>query len=587
MCGIYGYFGTKNSASDICLTGLRRLDYRGYDSWGVAVLDKGKIILEKSVGKIPADSIDLPHATTGIGHTRWATHGSVTTQNAHPHFSSDKKFVLAQNGIFEDFLKYKTILQKKYKFVSETDTEVLTYLIEESAKKLPFFTAVRKTFLKIKGRNTVIILTTAGQIIAARNGSPLVIGISENNDIYFSSDTLSIAPFVAKILVVDNGQIVNFENKKLTLIEVATGKILVPHFVKNNLEHSRVDKEGYPHFMIKEIFENPMAITRVFDRPKKEYDTLVKVIKKAKNVYVIGSGTAGVAAAQIAFYLRSIAKIRAISLVGAESVDYLSIFSKGDLLIAPSQSGETADVLEIIEKSKKLGVKVITYVNMPGSMMSRLSDYPIMAAAGPEISVCSTKIFVSQISWGYLLAKTVAGQYADGVKDLTVTANTIKKYLSQDSSHRIIKKLANHLKNKSHIFLLAKGQNMQVINETVVKIIEESYLHAHAIAAGDLKHYAITLMEKGVPVIFAISDDAVKNDVLNAVYQIKARGAEAICVGNIKDSLFDHTVFIPSISSTSAITNIVPLQLLAYYIGVALGNDIDKPRHIAKSVTVK
>jgi glucosamine--fructose-6-phosphate aminotransferase (isomerizing) len=575
MCGIYGYSGINNNAANICLRGISRLDYRGYDSWGVAVVSQGKITIKKSAGKIPAGSIDLSPAFVGIGHTRWATHGGVTTSNAHPHFSSDRQFVLAQNGIFEDYLKYKTILQKKYKFISDTDTEVLTYLIEEKAKKLSLINAVRFSFKKIRGRNTIIILTKDSQIIAARNGSPLVVGKSKTGDYYFSSDTLSIAPFVQKLLIIDNGQLVNLQNQNFSLIDIATGKKLVPHFVKNDFNHCRIDKDGYPHFMIKEIYENPFAINQVINRPQKEYEVLASVIKKAKHIYVIGSGTAGVAAAQIAYYFRSIAKINTTSLIGAESSDYLSLFTKGDVLIAPSQSGETADVLEIIEKAKKLGVKIITYVNMPGSMMSRLSDYPIMAKAGPEISVCSTKIFVSQISWGYLLAKTIANQYFDGVSNLKITSQNIEKYLKSKINHQKIKKIANLLKNKSKIFLLAKGQNRQITNEAMIKIIEVSYLHAHAIAAGDLKHFAITLVEPGIPVIFVVSPDEVRDDVENAINQVKARGGEI------------YSLPISTPPPTNAIANIVPLQLLAYYLGIVLGNNIDKPRHIAKSVTVK
>lgn len=588
MCGIFGYVGTKNNAGNILQEGLQRLSYRGYDSWGIGVIAESKISVEKAIGKVPEKKIKFPLSRYGLGHTRWATHGGVTQANAHPHMATDKSFVLVQNGIFENYLVYKKTLEADYIFYSETDTEVLLRLIEQERDKADnLFEAVRQVLPHIKGRNTFAIMTEAGEFIAARNGSPLVVGATTSeSEVYFSSDTLSFAPYVDKICVIENGQIVHYKAGVLKLYSAATGDELPLKFTKNNLVQSKIDKEGYPHYMLKEIFEQPTCITQIAVSDVGAINELTQVIRTSKHVYTIGSGTTGLAAAQFAYYLRTIGKIHATSLIGAGAQSYQDLFEEGDLIIAPSQSGETADVLEVIEYAKQRGVKIASCVNMPGSMLTRISDYPFMVQAGPEICVCSTKVFTAHLAWGYLLAKAVARQTEEGIRNLERLATTMQTVLDNSAMNQQVQKIAKDLSVKEHIFLLAKEQNLQIAGEGMVKIIEQSYRHAHAIPAGDLKHYAITLMEPGVPVIVLLSEDGVKHDVLNALHQIQARGADTMAIApSMQEG--SVTILVPDAGEVSAILNIIPLQLLAYYMGVALGNDIDKPRNIAKSVTVK
>lgn len=594
MCGIFGYSGSKN-ASEVILEGLKRLEYRGYDSWGIAVA-ASQINLDKRIGAIGdlTQLASLPQAKVGIGHTRWATHGSVSETNAHPHFSTDESFVLAQNGIVENYQKLKGDLEKKgYKFKSETDTEVIVRLIEEKLKTTDDLQkAVRVAFLELEGRNTIIILTKDGQILALRNGSPLVVGVSGQDlpagrqEIFLSSDTLSFAPHVSEALVVENGQMVHW-NGKLTLLDIKSNQSIPASYQKINFENSKVDKEGYDHFMLKEIAESPYVINQIINQDLNIYQEFVDRLKQAKDVYTIGSGTAGIAGSQIAFYLRVFGKIKAESVIGADIYEYYDLLSKDDLMIAPSQSGETADVLEVLEIAKKKGVKIASYVNMPGSTMARISDYPFAAHAGPEICVMSTKVFTSQIAWGYFLAKVISGKEKEGKENLQKLSQEIEKYLNTANNHEIIKRLAKELAKSKDIFLLGKYQNSNITKEGMIKIIEGSYIHAHGIPAGDLKHYAITLMEKGVPVVVVVSEDKTKDDVLNAVNQVKARGATVIGVSPTSHSGFDYHIPVPDTGETSAIMNIIPLQLLAYYMAVELGHNVDKPRNIAKSVTVK
>ncbi|MAG12276.1 glutamine--fructose-6-phosphate transaminase (isomerizing) [bacterium] len=592
MCGIFGYIGNKNAGEKI-IEGLKRLEYRGYDSWGVAVKSNSKIDLIKKMGKIGEvqfSQLSLPSSNIAIGHTRWATTGDVSNKNAHPHCSSDQTFVLAHNGIVENYKELKKNLYKNgHRFKSETDTEVIVRLIESKLNKSSDFKiAVQKAFLDLKGRNTIILLRDNGDIVAARNGSPLVVGLDEKNqDIYLSSDTLSFAQYVKKTIIIENNQLVFIRRDNVKIFNIKTGKNIKYHAEKLDIKDNKIDKGDFDHFMIKEINENPFVINQVVKQSRRKYDALAREIKKAKNIYTIGSGTAGFAAAQIAYYLRAYGKIRAVSLVGADAREYFNLFRKGDLLIAPSQSGETADVLEVLEYAQKKGAQIVSYVNMEGSTMARMSDFKFSAQAGPEVCVMSTKIFTSQIAWGYLVAKTVQGKYKEGINNLQELIKKSQLYLKNKKSINTIKNLSHYLHNTQNIFLMGKSQNLQIMNEGMVKLIEGTYKHAHSIPAGDLKHYAITLIEKGVIVIVAISNDEVKPDILNAAGEVRARGAYIIGVGSDDSELFNSLIKVPDTGETSAIMNLIPLQLLAYFLTVELGNNVDKPRNIAKSVTVK
>jgi len=590
MCGIYGYIGSK-SAHEVITDGLKRLDYRGYDSWGVAVMNEKDIEVTKDVGLVKSiEETAAKHSHIGIGHTRWATHGAVTVLNAHPHLSTDKTFTLAQNGIVENFKELKDDLVKKgYKFESQTDTEVIVRLIEEEMKTLPnIHDAIIKTFRKLTGRNTIIVLTHKGEIIAARNGSPLVIGQnSKTSEMYVSSDTLSFAPYVDEILVMENMQIVYLTENKIKAHDMAKGTDFDPQFEKLDVKNSIVDKAGYEHYMLKEIHETPESISAILHSNTEKYLSLAGLLKTSRTVYTMGSGSAGVAAAQIAFYLRQNSKLNAISLIGAEAQEYFPLFTKDDVIIVPSQSGETADVLEVLEVIKKKGTHIVSYVNMPGSMITRMSEIGFLAEAGPEVCVMSTKVFTSQIAWGYYVSKYIMGNKDLGEKELITLTKTMKGYLEDKKNHDALIELAKMLKEKHDIFLLGKYQNFAVMHEGMIKLIEGTYKHAHALPAGDLKHYAITLIEQGVPVIAVYGDDIANSDIENAISQVKARGATVIGVGPIRHGNLDHFLRIPNTGETQAIMNIIPLQLLAYYLAKELGNSIDKPRNIAKSVTVK
>lgn len=592
MCGIYGYLGSSTNATNIVLSGLKKLDYRGYDSWGIATIKNHQVYIEKDIGKIEKiKKIKLPQSNIAVGHTRWATTGGVSQINAHPHFSTDHSFALAQNGIVENYIEIKNQLIKGgYKFYSQTDTEVIVRLIEKyQSQNIDLISASKKAFLKLTGRNTIIIIDSKqNQIIALKNGSPLILGISDDKkDFFLSSDIFSISNNISQYYDLNDLEMVVINNQA-KLVNLKSNQETRIKYKKNDLKNFSSSKGKYRHFMIKEIMESPQVIDQVINSNKDELMKLVKFIKSSsiKNIYTIGSGTAGNAAAQIAYFLRKIANIPVISLIGGNALEYYNFFQKNDLIIAPSQSGETADVLEVLNFATSRGVKIASYVNMPGSMMTRISDFKFLANAGAEICVMSTKVFTSQISWGYLLAKSVNDQYISGIKNLKLISLSLKKYLKNQNNFKKIKTIAKKLMDSKDIFLVGKAENFQVSQEGMIKIIEGSYKHAHSIPAGDLKHYAITLIENNVYTI-AISSPENQKDMSNTVGEIKSRGGKIILISPDKFGDPDFWLETPKFIEGDSIFNIVPLQLIAYYLALYLGNNIDKPRNIAKSVTVK
>ncbi len=583
MCGIFAYSGSDD-AGKVIKNGLERLEYRGYDSWGVCVIGNKSLETFKTIGKISErGEIKFPKSTIGIGHTRWATTGGVTNGNAHPHLSSDKSFSLAQNGIVENFKQLKNdLLKRGFLFISETDTEVIVRAIEDEIDNgSDLIDSIKIVFRKLKGRNTFVILDKKGKrIIACKNGSPLVVGMNSiNGDICISSDALSFSNLVDRMMVLENEEMVVIEDNKVTVTIIGKDGNVPLRMADIGLLSNKIDKSGFEDFTIKEIFDTPEAINNLVIQEPEELLKLVEVIKESKTIYCIGSGTAGIAAAQIAYYLREIGGVEVTSLIGAEAKDYYQFFDKDDLIIAPSQSGETADVLEVLEYAKKKGTKIASLVNMPGSMMTRLSDFKFMVSAGPEISVLSTKVFTAQIAWGYLLSKTVRGQSNEAVSDLKRLSSKMDEYLRSSVRTSELSRTVSLLKNVDDIFLIGKGQNKNIAMEGMVKLIEGTYKHAHAIPAGDLKHYAITLMQKGVIVIAVTNKDGSQDEIENAINQIKARGARVVEIG--KD------IKVPDCGDIQAAMNVIPLQLMAYHLAKELKLDIDKPRNIAKSVTVK
>ncbi|MCA9381938.1 glutamine--fructose-6-phosphate transaminase (isomerizing), partial [Candidatus Dojkabacteria bacterium] len=562
-----------------------------YDSWGVAVIDK-KLHVHKTTGAIGdlAKLRTLPKSNTGIGHTRWATHGGVTNVNAHPHFSSDESFVLAQNGIVQNYQELKEKLTKKgHKFVSETDTEVIVRLIEDELKRTKTLrVAVERAFKKLTGRNTIIILENSKvpHIIAVRNGSPLVVGKGDK-EIFIASDTLSFSDKTDKVYMLDNYDLVELNGKGPQFFNVQTGEEIKKRATKLDSKIEEIGKEGYDHYMLKEITEQKNTILEASSYEESDFKDIVTAIKKASTIYTLGAGGASFAAEQVSYYLRDIAGLRAINIKPYDINSYVHLFKKNDLLIAISQSGETADTIEAIELAKERGVKIASAVNMLGSTITRISDYQFLSRSGPEICVISTKSGSAQVTFGYLLAMTYIGKHKQAKKDLKGLSSDLEKFFNKKQLTQI-RNLAKTLAKKEHLYLLGRGQNFEPAIVGALNIKEASYLHAEGFSAGELKHGVIALISKGTYVIAFVSNDEEKGEMLNAIAEVKARGAKVIGIAEENNNLFDEFVKMPSKNNPAgAITNIIPCQLFGYYIAVARGHNPDKPRNLAKSVTVK
>lgn len=589
MCGIIGYKGNGQVMAEL-VEGLRRMEYRGYDSWGVAALTPTGIFLEKKVGGIGEGKLDHPPKQTslGIAHTRWATHGGVTQANAHPHASSDDRFVVAQNGIVENYLELKAALrQQGYRFKTPTDTEVIVHLIHSQLKKTKSFReAVRKAFLKLTGRNTIIVLDRLTEsIVAVRHGSPLVLGHLPGGGALLASDTLPLAGKAQAVTYIDDFQMV-VVNSTVEIFDVKTGRQLHPRRQKLDLIEQKVDKAGYDHFMLKEIVEQQHTVLEAASYTEKELMPLIKALKQARSIYTIGAGTAALSAGQIARYLRTIAQLPAQELRSYEIDSYLALMSPRDLMLVVSQSGETADTLEAVKKAQAKGVKVASIVNMIGSTTSRISDYAYLSRSGPEICVASTKAYTAQLSWGYLLAKTAVGRHTQAQTEIRRAAKNLKAYFVP-KTFNLIKQMARELAKHEHFFIVGKGQHFYTALEGALKIKEITYKHFEGFSAGELKHGVIALIDPGAPVFGIVGDDEHQADVITALAEVKARGARTIGIAAKNNEFFD--LYLPSVDNgeLDPIVKVAPFQLLSYFLGVYLGNNPDKPRNLAKSVTVK
>lgn len=592
MCGIVGYIGDKNGAKAV-IDGLKRLEYRGYDSWGIAAKKEGKIDYHKQVGKIGGFELDrdLPKFSGNIciGHTRWATHGGVTEINSHPHFSCDKSIAVVHNGIVENYQELRKEMEVKgHKFVSQTDTEVIAHLIEEELKsEKDWPEAVRKALLKLEGSYAVgIINKNSETIIGARKGSPLVLGIGKG-ECFIASDVPAFLKYTNKVVFLDEYQMVVLgKGSGYKVSDIKSGKKIQPEITTIEWSLDEAEKGGHPYFMIKEMLEQPQVIEKSMMLDKKELTEAAAMIKKAKRIYVVACGTA-LHAGMYGSYLLAIKNNLMVQPISAGEFPYFAhLITKNDLVITVSQSGETADVLESVRSAHKVGAKVLALVNVMGSSLMRVADVSILTKAGPEICVLSTKAYVSQQATFVMLSAALSGDINEGKKVLRITKKDIENILEKKSLANI-KKIAKKLTKAANIYALGRGVNYPDALEACLKIKEVSYIHAEGFAGGDLKHGPISLIEKGVPVLIYAADDGSDKEIVSNAMEVKARGAEVIGISFENNQVFDTYLPVTANGVYTPIAAIVYAQVMAYYIALEKGLDPDKPRNLAKSVTVK
>lgn len=607
MCGIIGYTG-RRAVVPILLEGLSRLEYRGYDSAGIVVYEGDELKLVKKAGRISVLKELLEHidtnASLGIGHTRWATHGAPSDVNAHPHTDDSGCFAVVHNGIIENYMEIKEwLLKKGHKFVSDTDTEVLPHLIKYYYDG-DLLAAVKRAKKQIEGSYAMVVLSKhePKRLVAARQDSPLILGVGEG-EYFVASDIPAILKYTRSAVIIDDGETVDITD---VYFKVYNGAELV---VKKQLfnitwEDSRAEKAGYDHFMLKEIHEQPNAIKdtvrgRITDNRVvlKELEGLEDFIKGLRRIHIVACGTAYHAGMVGKYAIELLARIPVEVDIASEFRYRNPIVSKGDLVIVISQSGETADTLAALRESKRLGAKVLAVTNVVGSSVSREVDYVIYTWAGPEIAVASTKAFTTQLAVMYMVAvwllqklDTITEEHrAEILRELKSMPEKAAKALRAADD---IKKIAKAYVDKNSVFFIGRGQDNVIASEGALKLKEISYIHAEAYAAGELKHGTLALIEEGVPVVALVAQRDLAQKMYSNIKEVKARGAKVLAVALEGDEIVekeaDEVIYIPDTHSVlSSILTVIPLQLLAYYVSVLKGCDVDKPRNLAKSVTVE
>lgn len=598
MCGIYAYIGKKNNATKLILHGLKRLEYRGYDSWGIAARHNSKsnfrnsgLSLKKHTGKISEAKLNSKflnlNSTLAIGHTRWATHGGVTQTNAHPHLDCRGKIALIHNGIVENYSDLKDkLISAGHKFVSETDTEIIAHQIEAFIQmSLTFQDAVRQTFNMLSGMNAIVAINSKNyEIIAAKNGSPLIVGKADDG-FYLASDASGIMPHTKTLLFVKDSEMVVLA-KNIQLYSLPSGKKLKPKFetVDWNLDDAAIG--SYPHFMLKEIFEQPKVIANIANTFNSQIKELASTIKKARGTFLIAAGTAYNACMTGVYLFSKIAHTHVDAAVASEFNLLEDFLTAQSLVIALSQSGETIDVLEPLQHAKQKGVPIIGITNTLGSSIYRMADKKLLLGAGPEKAVASTKAYIAKVSVFLLLAQAISGRTDKIKKQMLAAAKEIKDMIKNKNTKKL-KDLAKKLSTVKHIYIIGRGASYPSALEAALKIKEVSYIHAEGLAGGELKHGTIALIDKGTPVIVFAPLDETHSAVISNATEIKARGGYIIGISPKQASIFDEWIEIKDLGYATLLTQIIPAQLLSYYLAIELGCDPDKPRNLAKAVVVK
>jgi glucosamine--fructose-6-phosphate aminotransferase (isomerizing) len=612
MCGIVGYTG-KKEAYPILLKGLKRLEYRGYDSSGIALQQDSTLQVYKKKGKVAElEEILLGkglHAHIGIGHTRWATHGEPSDRNAHPHVSQSGKLAMIHNGIIENYAPIKQeLVSKGYKFHSDTDTEVLLNFIEEiqTQNTCSLEEALRIALKRVVGAYCILLIASDDPetIIAARKGSPLVIGIGKGEH-FLASDASPIIEYTREVVYVNDYEIAIVKPDELILKNLGNEK-QTPYITRLDMELSAIEKGGYEHFMLKEIMEQPET---VFDGLRgrllaAEGKIIMSGIEQhlpaflsAPRIIIVACGTSWHAGLLAEYLIETFARIP-VEVEYASEFRYRNpVIHAGDVIIAISQSGETADTLVALESAKAKGAFIFGVVNAVGSSIARLSDAGAYTHAGPEIGVASTKAFTGQVAVltlmalkiGYAKGTLAEADYLNLLLELEQVPEKIREILNQ-SAH--IQQVANKYKDATDFLFLGRGYNFPIALEGALKLKEISYIHAEGYPAAEMKHGPIALVDENLPVLFVATRDLYYDKVVSNVQEIKARKGKVIAIITKGDTILpemaNDVIIIPEAHEAIApILSVIPLQLLSYYTGLAKGYDVDKPRNLAKSVTVE
>ena len=603
MCGIVGYIG-DSEATPILVKGLKKLEYRGYDSAGIAVYKDSVVQISKAKGRLSVLEDRLTafpiKGTVGIGHTRWATHGEPSDTNSHPHTNMSGAIAVVHNGIIENFLSLKEwLIDAGYTFVSDTDTEVIAHLINHYYRG-DLFEAVRVSLLKIEGSYAlaVICADNPDEIIAVRKDSPLVLGIGKSEN-YIASDITALLEHTRDCLLLEDKEIAVVKKNGIDIYNL-DGKKVSKELLRVDWDVASAEKGGYKHFMLKEIFEQPESLkATISPRIDKQSGRIVlnNPLPNPEKVFVVACGTAYHAGCVGKFLIESLAKIPVETDIASEFRYRNPIIKENDLVIVISQSGETADTIAALREAKRNKAFVLAVTNVVGSTVSREADSVFYTWAGPEIAVASTKAYTTQLLAITIIALELAsqkGQISDSrYKQLLNAIETIPMYIKNILNDvTIIQRFASQYFNAKHIFFIGRGLDHAIAMEGSLKLKEISYIHSEAYAAGELKHGTIALIENGSLVVALDTQQHLHEKMISNIKEVKARGAVVIAIaleGNTDIAkVSDHCIYLPSVENClTPILAVLPLQLFAYYVAVGKGCDVDKPRNLAKSVTVE
>jgi glutamine---fructose-6-phosphate transaminase (isomerizing) len=592
MCGIFGYVGERTDAAQLVLQGLKQLEYRGYDSWGVAVAAGPRIAVERHVGKIGAAVCDLPQSQLGLGHTRWATHGGVTDENAHPQLDCGAQLALVHNGIVANEAELRVALARAgHRIRSQTDTELIAHLIEDLLVHTPpgperLLHATLAAFQKLHGLNAIVVLDLrSGELAAAKSGSPLVLGVDDTGH-FIASDQAALLEHTQKLCFVRDGQAILLSRERARLFEIANLQEIEPELVTVDWRPELVTRGGHPDYMSKETHEQPALLRSLAERVRGGVRELAARIEQSREVFMIGCGSAA-HAAQAAQHLFARIAGRRVSWAPASDVDHLLPFlDPHTLLVALSQSGETMDVLDAVRKARERGAQIAALTNVEGSSLWRTADLRIGLGVGPERCVLSTKSLSAKLAILYLTAHALKQQLPAAEAAVERAAADIEDMLGE-TRRAHMQHIARSIAGKEHLYVLGRGPSHALALETALKIKEVSYIHAEGFASGELKHGVIALIEPGTPCIAIVPNDDTQADVLAGALQVKARGATVIGIGPEPHAAFDHHIPVADLGEATLIANAIPAQLLGYELALLRGHDPDMPRNLAKSVTVK
>ena len=606
MCGIMGYIGS-GEAVPVIIDGLSKLEYRGYDSAGISFYKDGSLQLTKKKGRL-AELVkslgEFPSANLGIGHTRWATHGVPSDRNAHPHMDCSGRIALVHNGIIENYASLrKELMLEGHDFVSETDTEVVAHLIEKFYKDCSLEAAVREALKHLKGSFALAVISAdePDKIIACKKDSPLVVGVGSGEN-YLASDIPAILGKTNQVFIIEDNEFVILTKDSVSITDFNSQPVDKKLFPVT-WDPIAAEKGGYDHFMLKEIHEQPTALRETLRGNVKDqivdlsHLDLDSMFKDAEKIYIVACGTAYHAGLVGRYALEKLARIPVETDIASEFRYRDILWNPKSVMIVISQSGETADTLAVLREAKRQGIKVLAVTNVVGSAVSREADRVIYTHAGPEIAVASTKAYSTQLLLMYLLALHLAKVRGtcseDQLKELTaeleIMGEKVEEVFTQEDK---IRELAEKYYQVESTFFLGRGFDYAVAMEGALKLKEISYIHAEAYAAGELKHGPLALIDEGVPVLALITQDQLVEKTMSNIKEVKARGAVvvAICKENLQEACqeCDEQIILPDVNPILApIVGVIPLQIFSYYMAILRGADVDKPKNLAKSVTVE